>query len=155
MNMVTTPTARRAAAAVGVLTHDTVGVAQAIHRAAHQLLLFLEHGQPITTSALRVAMTDSFGGTDGRDSGSGRRPTGLAKPYRSYTFAGPHRRSYRVELIGFTDAMVPRPKAPGLISEILSWKLRLFIPTGRQGRAILASLVEPHAGQRHRIHSGG
>ncbi|ESY73688.1 hypothetical protein X740_32140 [Mesorhizobium sp. LNHC221B00] len=51
---------------------------------------------------------------------------------------------YRVELIGFTDAMVPRLKALGLISEIISWKLRLFIPTGGQGSAILASLVDRH-----------
>ncbi|WP_137114135.1 strawberry notch family protein [Mesorhizobium sp. GR13] len=51
---------------------------------------------------------------------------------------------YRVELIGFTDAMVPRLKAAGLISEIISWKLRLFIPTGEQGSAILASLLDRH-----------
>jgi hypothetical protein len=51
---------------------------------------------------------------------------------------------YRVELIGFTDAMVPRLKALGLISEIISWKLRLFIPTGGQGCAILASLLDRH-----------
>jgi hypothetical protein len=51
---------------------------------------------------------------------------------------------WRVELIGFTDAMVPRLKALGLISEIISWKLRLFIPTGGQGSAILASLVDRH-----------
>ncbi len=51
---------------------------------------------------------------------------------------------YRVELIGFTDAMVPRLKALGLISEIISWKLRLFIPTGGQGSAILASLLDRH-----------
>jgi len=51
---------------------------------------------------------------------------------------------YRVELIGFTEAMVPRLKALGLISEIISWKLRLFIPTGGQGSAILASLLERH-----------
>ncbi|BCH12831.1 methylase (plasmid) [Mesorhizobium sp. 131-3-5] len=51
---------------------------------------------------------------------------------------------YRVELIGFTDAMVPRLKALGLISEIISWKLRLFIPTGAQGSAILASLLDRH-----------
>jgi predicted RNA methylase len=51
---------------------------------------------------------------------------------------------YRVELIGFTEAMVPRLKALGLISEIISWKLRLFIPTGEQGSAILASLLERH-----------
>jgi hypothetical protein len=52
---------------------------------------------------------------------------------------------YRVELIGFTDAMVPRLKALGLISEIISWKLRLFIPTGVRGPAILAMLLDRHA----------
>jgi hypothetical protein len=51
---------------------------------------------------------------------------------------------YRIELIGFTAAMVPRLKALGLISEIISWKLRLFIPTAGQGSAILASLLERH-----------
>ena len=51
---------------------------------------------------------------------------------------------YRIELIGFTEAMVPRLKALGLISEIISWKLRLFIPTGDQGSAILASLLDRH-----------
>ena len=51
---------------------------------------------------------------------------------------------YRVELIGFTDAMVPRLKALGLISEIISWRLRLFIPTGAQGPTMLTSLLERH-----------
>ncbi|MER9501024.1 strawberry notch family protein [Mesorhizobium sp. M0587] len=51
---------------------------------------------------------------------------------------------YRVELIGFTHAMVPRLKALGLISEIISWKLRLFIPTSDQGSAILAALLDRH-----------
>jgi transposase len=51
---------------------------------------------------------------------------------------------YRVELIGFTDAMVPRLKALGLISEIISWKLRLFIPMAAQGSTILASLLDRH-----------
>jgi hypothetical protein len=47
-------------------------------------------------------------------------------------------------LIGFTEAMVPRLKALGLISEFISWKLRLFIPTGGQGPVILASLLDRH-----------
>jgi hypothetical protein len=51
---------------------------------------------------------------------------------------------WRVELIGFSEAMVPRLKALGLISEIISWKLRLFIPTAGQGSAMLASLLERH-----------
>ncbi|MGX5805641.1 strawberry notch-like NTP hydrolase domain-containing protein [Bradyrhizobium sp. Arg314] len=51
---------------------------------------------------------------------------------------------YRVELIGFTEAMVPRLKTLGLVSEIISWKLRLFIPTRAEGRTILAMLLDGH-----------
>jgi hypothetical protein len=49
---------------------------------------------------------------------------------------------FRVELCGFTDGMVDRLKATGLISEIIAWKLRLFVPTGANGLAILAGLTE-------------
>jgi predicted RNA methylase len=49
---------------------------------------------------------------------------------------------FRVELCGFTDGMVDRLKAMGLISEIIAWKLRLFVPTGATGPSILAPLVE-------------
>jgi hypothetical protein len=48
----------------------------------------------------------------------------------------------RVELCGFTDGMVDRLKAMGLISEIISWKLRLFVPTSINGSDILAALME-------------
>ncbi|RWM85616.1 MAG: methylase [Mesorhizobium sp.] len=51
---------------------------------------------------------------------------------------------HRIELIGFTEAMVARLKALGLISEIISWKLRLFIPTGAEGSSILAMLLDRH-----------
>jgi hypothetical protein len=49
---------------------------------------------------------------------------------------------YRVELCGFTDGMVDRLKAMGLISEIIAWKLRLFVPTGANGPEILAALMD-------------
>jgi hypothetical protein len=48
----------------------------------------------------------------------------------------------RVELTGFTDGMVERLKAIGLISEIIAWRLRLFVPTGSQGPTVLAALPE-------------
>jgi hypothetical protein len=51
---------------------------------------------------------------------------------------------FRVELSGFTEGMVERLKAVGLISEIISWKLRLFVPTGASGPTILAKLMERH-----------
>jgi len=49
---------------------------------------------------------------------------------------------FRIELTGFADGMVERLKAIGLISEITSWKLRLFVPTGASGPAILAKVME-------------
>lgn len=50
----------------------------------------------------------------------------------------------RVELAGFTDGMVERLKATGLTSEIIAWRLRLFVPVGAQGPAILGRLLERH-----------
>jgi P-loop containing NTP hydrolase pore-1 len=51
---------------------------------------------------------------------------------------------FRIELSAFSDGMLERLKAIGLISEIISWKLRLFVPTGTAGPAILAKLMERH-----------
>ncbi len=49
---------------------------------------------------------------------------------------------HRVELTGFNDLGVERLKAMGLISEIISWKLRLFVPMGPDGLVVLARLLE-------------
>ena len=65
MNIVTTPaTVARTAARLATPASRAIDTAEAILLAATQLLPFLEQGKPITTSALRLAMTDSFGGTD-------------------------------------------------------------------------------------------
>jgi hypothetical protein len=53
--------------------------------------------------------------------------------------------AYRVELAGYADGAVPQLKALGLISEIIAWRLRLFIPTAEdRGPAILAALFARH-----------
>jgi hypothetical protein len=49
--------------------------------------------------------------------------------------------AFRVELSGFTDGVVDRLKAMGLVSEIIAWKLRLFVPTGANGPGILGALI--------------
>ncbi len=51
---------------------------------------------------------------------------------------------HRVELTGFTDGMVARFKAMGLTGEIIAWTLRLFIPIGDAGPAILAAVLDRH-----------
>lgn len=51
----------------------------------------------------------------------------------------------RIELTGFGPNAVDRLKAMGLFSEIVSWKLRLFVPDDRvTGSAVLARLFERH-----------
>jgi hypothetical protein len=47
----------------------------------------------------------------------------------------------RVELEGFSDGMLDRLKAMGLVSEIIAWKLRLFVPIGTNAPTILATLL--------------
>jgi hypothetical protein len=48
----------------------------------------------------------------------------------------------RIELTGFTDAMRDRLRAYGLFSEIISWKLRFFVPVDTTGLTVLAEVME-------------
>ncbi|MDX0484455.1 methylase [Sinorhizobium medicae] len=48
----------------------------------------------------------------------------------------------RLELTGFTEAMRDRLRAYGLFSEIISWKLRFFVPVDASGPTILAKLLD-------------
>jgi predicted RNA methylase len=53
--------------------------------------------------------------------------------------------AWRVELTGFSGGAVPQFKALGLTSEIIAWRLRLFLPvTEDGGPALLATLFERH-----------
>jgi predicted RNA methylase len=53
---------------------------------------------------------------------------------------------YRVELIGFTDGMRDWLRSMGLFSEMISWKLRFFVPVTDEGPGVLSKLM-----QRHRL----
>ncbi|MFV3077567.1 strawberry notch-like NTP hydrolase domain-containing protein [Niveispirillum fermenti] len=48
----------------------------------------------------------------------------------------------RIELTGFTDAMRDRLRAWGLFSEIISWKLRFFVPVDVTGPEIIGKLLD-------------
>ncbi len=49
---------------------------------------------------------------------------------------------HRIELTGFDDLMRDRLRAYGLFGEIISWKLRMFVPTDATGVEALARLLE-------------
>jgi len=51
---------------------------------------------------------------------------------------------WRIELTGFNDLGVEHLKAMGLHSEIVSWKLRLYVPTGAVGAEVLDRLLDRH-----------
>jgi hypothetical protein len=53
--------------------------------------------------------------------------------------------AHRVELAGFSDGAVGQLKALGLVSEIIAWRLRLFVPTAEErGPAILGAILARH-----------
>ncbi|MGH7108343.1 MAG: strawberry notch C-terminal domain-containing protein, partial [Acetobacteraceae bacterium] len=53
--------------------------------------------------------------------------------------------AWRVELTGFSGGAVTQFKALGLTSEIIAWRLRLFLPGAEDsGPALLATLFERH-----------
>ena len=54
----------------------------------------------------------------------------------------------RIELSGFTDAMRDRLRVDGLFGEIISWKLRMFVPTDASGVAVLARLLDRYPVER-------
>jgi len=54
----------------------------------------------------------------------------------------------RIELSGFTEAMRDRLRTYGLFSEIISWKLRFFVPVDTSGPAILGKLLDTYPVER-------
>jgi hypothetical protein len=54
----------------------------------------------------------------------------------------------RIELSGFTDVMRERLTAYGLFHEIISWKLRMFVPTDTAGPVVLERVLGRYPVQR-------
>jgi len=52
---------------------------------------------------------------------------------------------HRIELSGFNDKMRDRLRTFGLFSEIISWKLRMFVPTDEGGVGVLTKVLECYA----------
>ncbi|MGY2804181.1 strawberry notch-like NTP hydrolase domain-containing protein [Bradyrhizobium sp. USDA 4506] len=50
----------------------------------------------------------------------------------------------RIELSGFNDTMRDRLRAYGLFGEIISWKLRMFVPTDPSGVEILSKVLDSY-----------
>ncbi len=90
--------------------------------------------QAIGAEAPEVAVGDAWKAVLGRG-GSLLLDGGLA--VRRSLVMGTH----RVEIAGFTEGMIERLKADGCMSEIIAWKLRLFVPTNADGPAMLARVL--------------
>ena len=56
--------------------------------------------------------------------------------------------AHRIELSGFSDTMRDRLRAYGLFGEIISWKLRMFVPTDTTGVGVLAKVLERYPVER-------
>ena len=56
--------------------------------------------------------------------------------------------AHRIELSGFSDAMRDRLRAYGLFGEIISWKLRMFVPSDASGVGVLTKVFERYPVER-------
>jgi hypothetical protein len=56
--------------------------------------------------------------------------------------------AHRIELSGFIDTMRDRLTAYGLFHEIISWKLRMFVPTDANGAVVLAKVLDRYPVER-------
>ncbi|MCI4678187.1 strawberry notch family protein [Rhodoblastus acidophilus] len=56
--------------------------------------------------------------------------------------------AHRIELSGFADTMRARLRAYGLFSEIISWKLRMFVPTDATGAGVLTKVLDHYPVER-------
>ncbi|MET4218793.1 putative RNA methylase [Bradyrhizobium sp. LB14.3] len=56
--------------------------------------------------------------------------------------------AHRLELAGFNDTMRDRLRAYGLFGEIISWKLRMFVPTDGNGVEILSKVLDRYPVER-------
>ncbi|WP_187436511.1 strawberry notch-like NTP hydrolase domain-containing protein [Bradyrhizobium hipponense] len=52
--------------------------------------------------------------------------------------------THRIELSGFNDTMRDRLRAYGLFGEIISWKLRMFVPSDASGVEILSRVLDAY-----------
>ncbi|MFS8037418.1 strawberry notch-like NTP hydrolase domain-containing protein [Xanthobacter sp. AM11] len=50
----------------------------------------------------------------------------------------------RIELSGFTEAMRDRLRAYGLFAEIITWKLRFFVPVDASGPSVIGKLLDTY-----------
>lgn len=56
--------------------------------------------------------------------------------------------AHRIELADFNDTMRDRLRTYGLFSEIISWKLRMFVPTDASGAVVLGKVLECYPVER-------
>ncbi|HTN41677.1 MAG TPA: methylase, partial [Asticcacaulis sp.] len=61
----------------------------------------------------------------------------------------------RIELTGFTESQRDRLKAYGLFHEIISWKLRMFVPVSSTGIEVLTRLLSAYPIERISEREGG
>ncbi len=55
---------------------------------------------------------------------------------------------YRIELSDFADTVRDHLRVYGLFREIISWKLRMFVPTDVSGVDVLARVLERYPVER-------
>jgi hypothetical protein len=121
-------------------------VASAVIRAARQLFTDLERGGRIDAITLRNAMEAAFGASDASGAWNWKTAYNACEAatvlfLRRFSAAMRARAASRAAMLPLLMRIASPLPTCGVFGEIISWKLRMFVPTDASGIGVLAKVI--------------
>jgi hypothetical protein len=141
------------ASAAPLSMRATAVVASAVIRAAQQLFTDLERGRRIDATALRNAMEAAFGASDASGAWNWKTAYGACEAatvlfLRSYSAAMSANAASPAAILPLLMRIASLLSTYGAFGAIISWKLRMFVPTDAGGVEVLAKVLDRYSIER-------
>ena len=141
------------ASAAPLSMRATAVVASAVIRAVRQLFTDLERGRRIDATALRSAMESAFGASDASGAWNWKTAYDACEAatvlfLRRYGAAMRAKAASPATMLPLLMRIASLLPTYGGFGEIISWKLRMFVPTDANGAGVLARVLDHYPVER-------
>jgi hypothetical protein len=141
------------ASAAPLSMRATAVVASAVIRAVRQLFTDLERGRRIDATALRNAMEAAFSASDASGAWNWKTAYDACEAatilfLRRYSAAMRTKAASPAAMLPLLMRIVSLLPSYGVFGEIISWKLRMFVPADASGVEVLAKVLDRHSIER-------
>ena len=132
---------------------SAVPASAAIAQAARLLLPDLERGRRIDAGILRAAMESAFGASDAAGAWDWKTAYDACEAatilfLRRYSAAMRTKAASPAAMLPLLMRIVSLLPSYGVFGEIISWKLRMFVPADASGVEVLAKVLDRHSIER-------